>query len=374
MPAWKRYRKEVINLSENKRYYWLRLMSDFFTQPKMKKLRRIAGGDTYTIIYLKMQLLSLKNDGNLFFEGIEEDFAKEIALTIDEDEENVRVTIQYLISQNLLEEVSENEFLLTETQTLIGSESGSKERVRAFRERKKIRENIPLIMVKKVSPEQIVLPDGKSKFIDNKRYGGNAEYVYELAMCKCENCGESDSSKLVIHHNNGYSNDLEDLYLLCRECHANVENGNIENLKHNRKSVTCNANVTACNTEIEKEIEIDKEKDIELEVENRERVNYQQVADMYNNTCVSFPRLTKLSESRKKAIKARLKNYSISDFQKIFEMAEESDFLKGKNDRNWQANFDWLLKDANMAKVLDGNYQNRGGNSGSSIADEWQNV
>lgn len=39
-------------------------------------------------------------------------------------------------------------------------------------------------------------------------------------------------------------------------------------------------------------------------------------------------------------------------------MAEESDFLKGKNDRNWSANFDWLIKDSNMAKVLDGNYKN----------------
>ncbi len=39
-------------------------------------------------------------------------------------------------------------------------------------------------------------------------------------------------------------------------------------------------------------------------------------------------------------------------------MAEESDFLKGKNDRNWSATFDWLIKDSNMAKVLDGNYKN----------------
>lgn len=37
-------------------------------------------------------------------------------------------------------------------------------------------------------------------------------------------------------------------------------------------------------------------------------------------------------------------------------MAEESSFLNGKNNRNWSANFDWLIKDANMAKVLDGNY------------------
>lgn len=89
---------------------------------------------------------------------------------------------------------------------------------------------------------------------------------------------------------------------------------------------------------------------------DREYINYQQIADMYNNTCVSFPRVTKLSDSRKKAIKARLKQYSVEDFQRLFTMAEESSFLKGKNDRNWSANFDWLIKDANMAKVLDGNY------------------
>lgn len=103
--------------------------------------------------------------------------------------------------------------------------------------------------------------------------------------------------------------------------------------------------------EIEKEIEIDKE--------NRDRVNYQQIADMYNATCVSFPRLTVLSEKRKKAIKARLKKYSIDDIQRAFEMAQESDFLKGTNGRNWSATFDWIMCDANMAKILDGNYANK---------------
>lgn len=91
----------------------------------------------------------------------------------------------------------------------------------------------------------------------------------------------------------------------------------------------------------------------------RECINYQQIADMYNEICISFPRLTKLSDSRKKAIKARLKQYSIDDFKRLFTMAEESRFLKGQNNRNWQANFDWLIKDANMAKVLDGNYVDR---------------
>ena len=81
---------------------------------------------------------------------------------------------------------------------------------------------------------------------------------------------------------------------------------------------------------------------------------------MFNETCVSFPKVTKLSESRKKSIHARLNTYSFDDFKKCFEIAEESDFLKGKNNRDWQANFDWLIKDQNMAKVLDGNYVNKG--------------
>lgn len=104
---------------------------------------------------------------------------------------------------------------------------------------------------------------------------------------------------------------------------------------------------------------------------DREYINYQQIADMYNDTCVSFPRVTKLSDFRKKAIKARLKQYSVEDLQRLFTMAEESSFLKGKNDRNWSANFDWLIKDANMAKVLDGNYiDNSAGTRSHTITEE----
>ena len=102
----------------------------------------------------------------------------------------------------------------------------------------------------------------------------------------------------------------------------------------------------------------DKDRDRERDI-GRDSIDYQQIADLYNETCVSFPRLTKLSDSRKKAIRARLKQYSVDDFQRMFELAESSDFLKGKNDRNWSATFDWMVKDANMAKILDGNYADK---------------
>lgn len=92
---------------------------------------------------------------------------------------------------------------------------------------------------------------------------------------------------------------------------------------------------------------------------HRSPAPYEQIKDMYNNICTSYPKLRSMSDSRKKAIKARLRQYSIDDFKCLFEKAENSSFLKGANNRNWSATFDWLIKDSNMAKTLDGNYDDR---------------
>lgn len=120
-------------MASNKKYYWLKLKENFFTSKEMKKLRKIAGGDTYVIIYLKMQLLSIKNEGKIYFDGIEDDFASEIALTLDEDVENVQITLAYLIKSRLLECVSDDEFYLPQVVENTGKEGDSAERVRRHR-------------------------------------------------------------------------------------------------------------------------------------------------------------------------------------------------------------------------------------------------
>lgn len=102
-------------------------------------------------------------------------------------------------------------------------------------------------------------------------------------------------------------------------------------------------------------------------VESREekvRINYQRIADLYNEICVSYPRLRSLSEARKKTIKARMNTYTEDDFRILFEKAEASSFMKGQNKRKWRATFDWMICDANMAKVLDGNYDDSSGSHG----------
>lgn len=123
-------------MANDKKYYWLKLKDDFFRDKKMKKLRNIAGGDTYTIIYLKMQLLSLKNRGVLIFENVEDTFEEEIALEIDEKVEDVKVCLLYLEKTGLLE-CKDNEYILPQTIDCIGSETATAERMRRSRERKK---------------------------------------------------------------------------------------------------------------------------------------------------------------------------------------------------------------------------------------------
>lgn len=119
-----------------KRFFWLKLPKDFFRQREIKKLRQIAGGDTYTVIYLKLLLLSLDTDGKLFFEGLESDFASEMALEIDETPENVSVAVNFLLRCGILQRNTDDEYELLTAHDMTGSEGDSARRMRALRGRR----------------------------------------------------------------------------------------------------------------------------------------------------------------------------------------------------------------------------------------------
>lgn len=119
-----------------KRYYWLKLQDSFFIQKSIKKLRKMAGGDTFVIIYLKLQLLSLKNDGKLYYDGLEDNLADELALELDEDCDNVKFTLLFLEKCGLVEPLTTNEYILPEAVGNMGSETDAAERVRQHRAKK----------------------------------------------------------------------------------------------------------------------------------------------------------------------------------------------------------------------------------------------
>lgn len=125
----------------NRRYYWIQLAQDFFKSKEMKLLRKMPGGDTYTIIYLKLMLISLEDSGKIYFEELAQDLAEEMALLIDEDTEAVRMTLMFLTKKGLLTRHSDYEFFLEQVPEMIGSETASTRRSRKHREQKALQCN-----------------------------------------------------------------------------------------------------------------------------------------------------------------------------------------------------------------------------------------
>ena len=121
----------------NRRYYWLQLKEDFFKTKEMKLMRKLPGGEEITIIYLKIMLVSLADEGKIYFEGLAEDLAEELSLLIDEDAEAVRMALIFLEQKKLLTTSDNYQYNLEQVPELIGSETASTRRSRKYRETQK---------------------------------------------------------------------------------------------------------------------------------------------------------------------------------------------------------------------------------------------
>ena len=124
-------------MSSGKRYYWLKLKEDFFSSKRIKKLRNMAGGDTYLIIYLKLQLKAMKTEGIIKFDHLEDNIADELALDLDENPDDIRATLIYLTSCGLAETSDNDRFFFPYAVENVGSENSSAARVREYRAKQK---------------------------------------------------------------------------------------------------------------------------------------------------------------------------------------------------------------------------------------------
>lgn len=227
-----------------KRYYWLKLPKDFFEDKAIKRLRQIAGGDTYTIIYLKMLLKSMEDDGKLFYEGIEDTICDEIALDINESADDVQVTISYLEKKGLLI-VTDSEVELTRLTEMVGSETDKAELMRKLRNKEKgnnvtkisnnVTKALPTVTNCYTEKEKEIEKSREDKEIDTKKkkksakadlngmidsFTGNeelrealkafldmrksikkpiqTEYAFKLALNKLKQLSDSDSIRIEI--------------------------------------------------------------------------------------------------------------------------------------------------------------------------------
>lgn len=121
----------------NKKYYWLKLKKEFFKQKTIKKMRQLSGGEVYALIFLEMLTIATETEGVIYYENIESTPEEELALTLDEDVNAVKMTVSMLRMMNLLEDCKNGDFFLPDAVKMTGSESESAERMRRMREKHK---------------------------------------------------------------------------------------------------------------------------------------------------------------------------------------------------------------------------------------------
>lgn len=129
---------ETENMSQNRRYYWLKLPKSYFSHLEQKKMRRHEHGKDMQIVYLRMMLLSIDKGGYIYYQGVYDSLEEELAEEFDEPVEIIMETLDYLKENNMVS-VDENlDCFIPESLNLTGSECSSAERMRKKRQRDKM--------------------------------------------------------------------------------------------------------------------------------------------------------------------------------------------------------------------------------------------
>lgn len=122
-------------MSENKKYYWLKLKENFFDSEEMKILESQDNSEAYQILYLKMCLLSLKNNGCLSFKNYLPYDYKMLSTILNIDIDTVRVGVELFSNLGLLEKLDSGIMFMSDIESLIGRGSSEADRKIKFRER-----------------------------------------------------------------------------------------------------------------------------------------------------------------------------------------------------------------------------------------------
>ena len=91
-----------------------------------------------------------------------------------------------------------------------------------------------------------------------------------------------------------------------------------------------------------------------------EKINYNALMNTFNTMFGGkLPKVTSMTEKRKKAVKARVAEHGKNAIMTVFNNVLQSAFLTGNNDKNWSCDFDWIFRPTNFIKILEGNYNGK---------------
>lgn len=385
-----------------KRYYWLKLKADFYDDDGPADfLMSQKDGANYVVLYQMLCLKTINTNGRLenqigdYLIRYDLDKIQRIGKYFTAD--TVRNALNLFKALGLVYEENDGTIVIANYGDLVGSETKWKE-IKAAQRAK----NLPKLKeCKRLNQEMIRLPSGKTQYVDEKRYGGNGMLAFDMAGGKCEVCGGTEN--LCIHHGNGYSNDIKDLYVLCETCHSREHNGGIPGgLVHNWiREIEENPSESKVQNgghdsgqvgghdggqgggqvhlrDRDRDLEIDTReidtRDIEKEITVPKGTvcrtkDVRLVINEWNKT--DFKHIERISPDTKRGemVRKRIVDYGVAKVVEAVQRANQSQFLKGFNSKGWTADFDWFIKPSNFQKVLEGNYDNRGVEDGQRSED-----
>lgn len=194
---------------------------------------------------------------------------------------------------------------------------------------------------------------------------------------------------LCLQHQKGHLKE-KDMLIICKTYNENIfskfeqdEDGNYYNkrleeeiIKRQKYSESRRNNRKKKEKELEKENTYEKDmkkicnsyekhmgnenENINININKIKNINkIENIKNIYNKNCVFLPKVQKITEKRKIAINKLLKEITEEQFNQVCIIANNSDFLIGNNDRNWKADFDFIIRPDKAVSILEGKYNNK---------------
>ena len=209
----------------NNRFFWLKLKKDFFKRHDVYVVESLEHGGEVILIYIKMLVESIDHNGCLRFNEKLPYNAQMLAAVFHTKLEIMEFALKQLQEFEMIKIDEDGTIRMLKFDDFVGTDTEAAIKKRSQRALPTLKNGS-----KRLNGSTVITPDGKAHNVDEKRYGGHGMQALDRALGKCELCGSSEN--VLIHHNNGYSSELDDLVCLCISCHGKAHskknNGHVE--------------------------------------------------------------------------------------------------------------------------------------------------
>lgn len=303
---------------------WIKLRTDMFDDEKIKLIQALPDGDTILVIWIRILALAGKCNANGYL-CIEDEFpySDEMLATIfNKSLPQIRLALETFARFGMIEKTQKGVYI---SNFMEHQNAGGMERIREQNRLRKQRQRERQNQIKE--QEQLLLSDG------SRDVSRDAE----------RDSHEEITGNHVISH--------------ATEEEKEIDNNNI--LNSNEFNISQNP---------EKQ---EEQSTPDPEPEKRPPIDWKRIQADYMAICVDLPGIRGMTEGRKRRVRILLnefKKLKIMDgmtpeeiMNRVFHEVQQSDFLSGRSGK-WNAcNFDWIIKQTNAIKIVEGNYRNKGG-------------